>query len=126
MAALLVEDVLEDTPRRVHGHTTLIFGRLVQPLEYRDVGIRPKVVRVDAPVGRAGEHLVVAGIRERHPAGDARDAAFGLIAEDLSALRHRSPEEGKENRAAIASRIAPELPVEHSRIGPDSTVRAVH
>ncbi len=106
-AALLVEDLVECVPGSVDRHSTLKFVEFVKPLEHRRVRVGAELVAVDGRVRKAGGHLVVSGVREGHSVDHLRDAPHGLIAEDLPALRHRSPQEREQRRPPLALARSP-------------------
>src|SRR5262245_33395675 len=63
-APLPREDVVEHTPGRERSDLALECGLAVEPLEDGGVRIESVLVAVDARVGSAAEHFVVAGIRK--------------------------------------------------------------
>jgi hypothetical protein len=90
----------------------------VQPLEDVDVGIGPELVAVDPRIRRAGHHLVVAGVRERHAIGDLGAAAQGLVAENLPLLRDRAPQERQQHPTPLGDIVAPEVPEQRRLVEP--------
>src|SRR5882762_3517281 len=126
IAAPNVEDILERLPGCVHADEPVQIRQTVQPFEYRRVGIRAELVRVDARIGVPGQHFIVSGVREGQPVGDTGDAAFGLVAEDLAARRDRRPQERKQGLAAFVRVFAPEFAAQVLLLVPDAAVFRVH
>lgn len=92
VAAIHVEDILVDVPGANDGDVAVEVGLLVEPFEHRDVWVGAVVVRINFRVGETGEHFVVAGIGKGLAVGDASDAAFELIAEELALRGDDTPE----------------------------------
>ena len=126
VASRLVEDVLERAPCTIHGDLAVEVGLRVQPFEHGDVRIWTEIIRVDAGIGRPGQHLVVTRIRERQPIRDVGDAAFELIADQLATLGHRPPQERKECCTPLGWRRPPERAAECVLTLPDAAVLLVH
>src|SRR6266404_3051747 len=120
-----VKDILERFPGCVHAHAPVQIRQTIQPFEHRGVRIRSEVVGVDARVGMAGEHFIVSGVREGQAVGDAGDAAFGLVAEDLAACGDRGPQEREQGLAAFARVGAPEFAPQLLLLIPDAAVLLV-
>jgi hypothetical protein len=98
----------------------------IQPFENGGVGIGAELVAIDFGIRISGQHLVVARVGERHAVGDARHAALGLIAEDLSLLGNHAPQERKQCFAPFGNIVAPELASEFIRVSPDAAVLLMH
>src|SRR6266403_439057 len=122
MVAADVENILESAPGGEDGDLVAEFGLLVEPFEYGRVRVRAEFVGVDFWIRRTGEHFVVAGKRKGFAVGDASDAAFGLVADDLALRGDDTPEKGKERLAAIADVVAPEFALEAFGLAPDAAV----
>src|SRR6267142_1789539 len=121
MAAADVENILESAPGGEDGDLVAEFGLLVEPFEYGRVRVRAEFVGVDFWIRRTGEHFVVAGKGKGLAVGDASDAAFGLVTDDLALGGDDAPEKGKERHAAIAAVVAPEFVLEAFGLAPDAT-----
>ncbi len=96
LAPVGVEDVAECSPGRQDGDAPLVCVLPVQPLEDGDVRIGAIAVRVDSRVCCAQDHLVVSRIGELEPIGDRSRALLRRVAEYLSFLRYRAPEEREQ------------------------------
>ena len=125
VAAFFVEDVFVSGPGTVHGDFIMELREFVEPFEDRYIGIAAKFIGVNFRVGVAGEHFVVAGVGEGHAVGDAGDAAFGLIAEDLAFLGNGRPEKRKKQFSTFVDVRAPVVALEVVGFGPDAAVFGV-
>ena len=106
-AAAHVEDVAESVPGAERRDSTPELAPAVHPLENGDVGVGSEIIPVDARIGRADQHLVVARIRELHSVGDIHVTANGTVSRELSFARHGAPEEGHQRRPAFPGGGAP-------------------
>lgn len=122
MASRNVENIFESAPSGEDGELVVEFGLFVEPFEYRRVGVGAEFVGIDLRIGGAGEHFVVAGIGKGHAVGDASDAAFGLVADDLALLRDDSPKKREQSFAAVVDVVAPEFALQAFGPTPDSAV----
>jgi len=122
MAAMDVEDIFVSAPRGEDGDLAVEFGLLVEPFEYRLVRVGAEFVGVDFRIGESGEHFVVAGIGKGHAVGDASNAAFGLIAEDLTLGGGDVPQKREQGFAAVVGVVAPKFALEAFRLTPDPAV----
>src|SRR6185295_4687470 len=71
---------------------------------------------VNARVGRAGEDLIVTGIGKLLAIGNRDDAAFDLIAEELSVRGDLAPEERQQRLASRLWCVAPESLAQRVRV----------
>src|SRR5208282_1945602 len=117
-----VEDIGKDAPSAVDRDFALKFGKPVQPFKDSEIRIDSEFVAVDARVGMAAEHLVVAGIRERETVGDMSHTASGLVAEDLSLFCDDVPKEWKEGAAPFSDVVSPIVAAQTIHIVPDATI----
>ena len=69
-------------------------------------GIGSELVGVDAWIRRANEHFVVAGVGKVEAVRDASDAAFVLVAVDLTLLGDNGQDEREERFAALFGGVA--------------------
>ena len=72
-----------------------------------EIRIDAEFIAVDAWVGRAAEHLVVARIRKRQTIGDMSNAILTLIAEDLPPFCDDIPKEQKKCAAPFQGIVPP-------------------
>ena len=98
--ALGRHDERQHVPAAVGGDAALEAGPPVQPLEHRQVRVGLLVVAVDARVGEAREHLVVAGVGEPQAVRDPHAAPARGVAQDLALAGHDRPDEGQQRLAA--------------------------
>src|SRR4029079_11458479 len=90
--------------------------------EHIDVRIGDFAVAVDCGIGKAGEHLVVAGVGEFFAVGyPAGRAAIG-VAEDLATFGDAAPDERPKDFAALFARRSPKCLLRGWHVGHTAVV----
>src|SRR5665213_1607430 len=125
MAARLVEYIVVYVPGAVDRNAACEFGCLVEPLEHGHVGVRTEFVAVNLGIWEPDRHLVVARIGEGDAVGHMSNAAFGLIAKNLTVRRHRAPNERKQYPATLLGSVAPVFVFERLIFHPAAAVLGV-
>jgi hypothetical protein len=122
MASIDIENVFESAPCSEDGELVVEFRLFVKPFENSGVRVGAELIGVDFRIRGTGEHLVVARIGKSHAVGDASNAAFGLVANDLALLSYDSPKKGEQSFSAVIDVVAPEFALQAFGPTPDSAV----